>query len=144
MFFEWKTFRRKIFTSMQKFGVKSRRKQSRKVSETKLTFSSFPVKQCSPPNLFITCATPTTSPEASFIGMHSRALVLYPVCTSTSRLKRSSCNKVERENIKTCTSLCAVKQHELDELPTVINSSVSLKSSFCKLKLAVYIFSQHF
>lgn len=63
----------------------------------KLTFSSSVVKHWSPPSLFITCATPITSPAASLIGMHRRALVLYPVCISTSSLKRSSCNQ---ENVE--------------------------------------------
>lgn len=54
------------------------------------TFSSFSVN-LSQFSLLITCATPITSPEESLIGMHSNAFVLYPVCKSISRLKRSSC-----------------------------------------------------
>lgn len=66
-----------------------------------LTFSSYAVKHCSPPSLFITCATPTTSPLASFIGMQRSAFVLKPVTESISQLKRLSCvneNEKERKN----------------------------------------------
>lgn len=94
--FEWKQFLQSVIG----FGLILENDLERRKIE--LTFSSTAVKLCcSLPSLFITCATPMTSPAASLIGMHRRALVLYPVCISTSRLKRSSCNGKEEKKMFT-------------------------------------------
>lgn len=106
-------FRNNVAEAFRKL-IKKNFTVNKKNIKFKLTFSSIEVKLCcSLPSLFITCATPMTSPAESLIGMHRRALVLYPVCISTSRLKRSSWNdnKNVYKSLSSAEMHCAMQQH---------------------------------
>ena len=78
----------------------------------------------SPERLFSTCATPITSPLAVMIGAHAMLLVVYPVCSSMSRLNRGSAYASSMIN-----GSCVVKTRPA--MPASLRKRISRSRSPC-------------